>query len=162
MRRVREPRVEVELVARRQREAGGVGVAVDVVEIDAVEALRLALIEACVQDRLEDGLLADVEPALVVESADRIPFDRVRVRARVGPEGLPGAGVEIADHTVPGRVEGGYRLRRRVEQVHLVERRVERLVERARELDLPARDGGVARLTVGNCEFESSVRLDSP
>src|SRR2546427_13026457 len=58
------------------------------------------------------------------------------------PEVLPGARVDVADDLAPGRVQRRHGVGRRVEHIDLVERRVERLVERAAELDLPAGEEG--------------------
>src|SRR5688500_8158556 len=64
VRLVREHHVVPQLVAPAEREPGSVRVAVDVVELDRVEALAFAHVEAPLHDRAQHRAAADVEPAL--------------------------------------------------------------------------------------------------
>lgn len=88
---VGEEQVVCGLVCGGEGESGVVGVAVDVVEFDAVEAFLGAEVEAGFHDRGEDVELADVEPFLSWPSV-RVAFDRVGERVGVGAELFPAAG----------------------------------------------------------------------
>jgi hypothetical protein len=52
--RIGQELVVAELIGRAEREAGVVGVPIHVVKLDAVEAFRLAQVQAVLDDRTED------------------------------------------------------------------------------------------------------------
>ena len=94
-----------ELVGRRQREPGLVGVAVHVVELDSVESGLLAAIDADAHDRPQHGRLADVEP-LLAGPAVLAAEHRGRELAGVGSPVLPGAGVHVTDGMPAAGMDG--------------------------------------------------------
>jgi hypothetical protein len=118
-----DPAVEAKLVFPGQREAGVVGVAVDVVRFDRVEALARAAVEAVVEDRRQDPDPADVEPALLRVPLVAPALDRLRETAGVGPVALPAADVEVADGPAALPVKLADDLSADVEAVDLVDRR---------------------------------------
>ena len=60
----RDEAIEPKLILRPQRKAGVVGIPIDVVGLDCVEALAPATVQAGAQDGLQGAQPADVEPAL--------------------------------------------------------------------------------------------------
>src|SRR5690348_1229446 len=92
---------EVLPVAGRELEPGGRRrvVAVDVVELDRVEALVRAHGDTPVDHRLQPVELADVDPALLreteVDVSERPPGEAARAGRGIGPVGLPGQ-VDVA------------------------------------------------------------------
>ena len=106
MRGVRDPDVVVELVLRGEREPGAVGVAVDVVGLERIEALLHAHAHPRRHDRRQHPDLADVEP-LLARPAVRAPLHRRRERRVVGPEILRAAEVDVADDLRSVRVQRG-------------------------------------------------------
>ena len=80
----RQEAVEAQLVDGAQREPRVVGVAVDIVGLDAVETLARAEVEPALEHRAEHVERADVEPALARPALERLPFDRGGERAGSG------------------------------------------------------------------------------
>src|SRR5207248_4960022 len=135
-----EEAVVVELVRGGEGEAGAVGVAVHVVGVDPGAPLLDGEVEAVFHD-VADGGGADVEPALpgpAVSAAQR----RGRELVGVGAPVLVAAGAEVADHLAPLRLQAGDLGGAHVEEVEVVHRHLVAGVERAGELDLPARARG--------------------
>jgi len=132
-----DPAVEAQLVLPRQREAGVVGVTVDVVRLDRVEALAGAAVEAVVEDRRQDPDPADVEPAFLWVPLVALALDRLRETAGVGPVALPAADVEVADGPAALPVKLADDLSADVEAVDLVDQRGNRRVDPPLKLPLP-------------------------
>src|SRR4029077_13194812 len=105
VREVGQVDVVAELVLRRELEACGVRVAVDVVELDPVEAFLRAQGYPGLHYRSEDRYLSDVEP-LFPGPAVALTEHGGREAASVWTPVLPGARVDIADDSRPLGVEG--------------------------------------------------------
>jgi hypothetical protein len=117
---VGEPGVEPQLIRRREAKPGGRLVAGDVVELDPVEALRGAAVDAPPKQRPEHAQPADVEPALARPALHRPPDHGRGEAGGVGPPPFPRAGVDIADHAAAQPVEAGDERRRRLEHVDVI------------------------------------------
>src|SRR4051794_6337766 len=132
-----EPAVEPELVRCRERESGGVRVAVDVVRVDAVEVLVPAGVHAVEQDRAEEVEAADVEPALVGEALDRPALHLRRKPGSVRPVRLVAAGREVADDPAMAAMQPPNRPSGRLDAVDVVHGGPNGGVDFPAELELP-------------------------
>ena len=95
----------------RQREAGAVGVAVDVVELDGVEALRGAQVEAGSMIGLRTARAGGCRASARRASRCDLPSTDGGELAGVGPPVLPRAGAEVADDVAAARRAAGRRSR---------------------------------------------------
>jgi hypothetical protein len=135
-------RVLAELLGVGDPEPRPVLVAVHVVRLYGVEALRLARAHPGARDRGEDFQLADVEPLLPGPAVVVPAEDALGEPPLVGPPVLPAADAYVADglaavrvNPVDGRPAG-------VEAVEILGVHVEQGFGTARELPLPTRGGG--------------------
>ncbi len=142
VRRVRQPLVVGQLLGRRDREARAVLPPVDVVGLDAVESLFLAQLETGFHERLDDRQLTDVKPFLFGPSRVGFAENGSRELARVRTPSLPGAGVHVADDVTALCMQRGHDRGFVFEQVDVIHRRVDGLIDRHAQLPLPRRVDG--------------------
>lgn len=114
--RVRQPAVEANLVHRGQVKARVVGVAVDVVEFDPVEALSHARRHPLREDRAQ-ARVADVDPALARPALELGAEDRVRVATCVCTPPLPRTGAQVAHRPAAATVQAPHERRGRVGRI---------------------------------------------
>ena len=131
-----EELVVVQLRGRGEREAGTVGVAVDVVRIDRVAPLADRQVHAGAHHGAHAGG-ARVQPALARPAVQRIAERSGGELPGVGAPVLERAGAEVADHLASSGAKRGDRRGAGVEEIDVVGARGHRRVERSLQLDLP-------------------------
>jgi hypothetical protein len=127
----------------RQREAGVVGVAVDVVRLDAVEALVHARVQSRPQHRRQDIAFTDVEPLFALPTVEFLAQHFGRRLIGIRTPILPAARTDVADYDSPLFVKRRDCVSIGVEKIDVVHVHVERRVY-GQPLQLPL-PGGVQR-----------------
>ena len=74
MRRRCEPSIEAQLVGSREVEAGVIEVPIRPVELDAIETLADAAVDAFAEDRAEHIQATDVQPAFAEARRRKVPL----------------------------------------------------------------------------------------
>ena len=138
VRRAGEEAVEAQLVGGRQREAAGVGVGVDVVRLDAVEALVAAGVEPALDDGPSTSRRRTSSQRSPGQPVERAAGHRARKARHVRAEPLERAGAHVTDHPPPCACSRRRSPRRGLEQVDVVDRGSTEC-RAGRQLPLPGR-----------------------
>src|SRR5262249_61914334 len=137
------------------------------VDFDRVEAVGLAAIDPGVDLAEDEGALSlvavDVEPALLTEARDRLPEETAAARGVevdvvlvVGPEGLVGPRVDVADRLGARRVDGVHAVR--VVDVVAAARGTERVGEEVDVVDLRAHGSAAGERHGGDAGLDPPAR----
>lgn len=107
-----------DLLCAGQRESAVVGIAVHVIELDAIEALGAAQVEPRLHDWAEDADCPDVQPTLP-RPAIAVPLHARWELPSVRTPVLPASRAHVADHALALAVQRHYHPSTHVKQVYV-------------------------------------------